>query len=434
MILIKALLAAMAGVALCMANISGIVTDTGGIIPIPGAIVQLEKGGQTTTTGSDGSFTIIVSTAILSSNGKMLPNGLPVRISNNILSMTIAKRASVEVTTFDLTGKSLSKVRKSFDAGSYSITLPYRGDGIYLYKVKFGTMEFVLKGNSVNGVLSECAVSTQSSPSNTLSKQVMNTAAINDVIAATKTGYLKYRAVVTNSDTIGIHIKMIANAGDMTDTDGNVYQTVKIGNQVWMAENLRVTKYNDGSPIPLDTSTVLWSYATTPIVCFYNNTNNADSVKKYGALYNWYVVSPANLKKIAPAGWHVPTDSEWTIMMKYLVLNGYNWDGTKDTAQYNKIAMSLAAKTDWYTEPTVGEIGYNLTANNSTGFSALPAGYRLIFGPFGSKKGYCCWWSTTELNTYNAWTRYLYSGHDDFHRGNGDPKSCGLSVRLLKDN
>ena len=268
------------------------------------------------------------------------------------------------------------------EAGTHYITLSYRGAGIYLYKVKLGNREFVLKGNLVGGASSGNTVFSQGSSSNHLAKQAKTNAAINDVIAATKTGYLNYRVVVTNSDTSGIAIKMIASAGTVKDADGNVYQTVKIGNQVWMAENLRVTKYNDGWAIPLDTSKATWANAKTPKYCFFNNSADSGSIKKYGVLYNWYILSPSNPEKIAPTGWHVPSDSEWTILEKYLVFNGYNWDETKDTAKDNKIAKSLAAKTDWHTNLTAGTIGSDLTMNNSSGFSALPGGGRDYDGLF----------------------------------------------------
>ena len=432
MIFIKALLTGLVGISLCMADISGTVTDTGST-PISGAVVQLENGGQPATTGADGRFTLVASAAIIPVNGKLLPNGLSARISGTMLNVTIAERSAVEVATFDLTGKALSTVRQSMDAGTHSIALPQRGRGVYLYKVKLGNREFVLKGNSVGGASYGSAVSTQGPSSNSLAKHAKATAAINDVITATKTGYLNYRVVVTNSDTSGIAIKMIASAGTVTDVDRNVYQTVKIGNQVWMAENLRVTKYNDGSAIPLDTSGVTWNNTATPKYCFHNNTTDSGSIKKCGAIYNWYVVNPANPKKIAPAGWHVPSDSEWTILEKYLVLNGYNWDGTTDTAQENKIAKSLAAKTDWYTYSTTGAIGNDLTENNSSGFSALPGGFRQIFGVFYFQSSYGYWWSATEFDASFAWFRDLFSSLDYLYR-DYYLKSCGYSVRLVRDN
>lgn len=170
---------------------------------------------------------------------------------------------------------------------------------------------------------------------------------------------------VNNSDSNPVS----QDAGTVTDIDGNVYHAIKIGNQVWTVENLSVTKYNDGSLIPLDTSAVTWDSAKTLKYCFNENTTNAESIKKYGALYNWYVVSPVNSKKIAPTGWHVPTDAEWDTMRNYLITNGYNWNGTtSDTAQYNKIAKSLASKTDWLVDTTTGAIGNDLSTNNQSGF------------------------------------------------------------------
>ncbi len=219
------------------------------------------------------------------------------------------------------------------------------------------------------------------------------------------------------------------NTGSVTDIDGNVYTTEKIGNQVWMVENLRTTKYNDGTPIPLVTDSAAWKALTTPGYCYYNNTTNADSIKKYGALYNWYVV---NTKKLAPKGWHVPTDAEWTTLENYLIANGYNWDGTTTD---NKIAKSMAAKTDWETYTAAGTIGNDLIKNNKSGFSALPGGFRSNDGIFFNigRGGY--WLSASEIDASRTFFRSLLFGNDNLFRPSryGNPKSCGLSVRLLRD-
>jgi len=216
------------------------------------------------------------------------------------------------------------------------------------------------------------------------------------------------------------------NTGSVTDIDGNVYQTVKIGNQVWIVENLRTTKYNDGTPIPLVTDTTAWKALTTPGYCYYNNTTHADSIKKYGALYNWYAV---DTKKLTPKGWHVPTDAEWTILQNYLIANGYNWDGTTTG---NKIAKSMAAKTDWKTYEDAWAIGNDLTKNNRSGFSALPGGSRDDLGNFYFIGLDCYWWSATEADASSAYFRYLFCGYRSLVR-NFNSKSYGFSVRLLRD-
>jgi len=237
-----------------------------------------------------------------------------------------------------------------------------------------------------------------------------------------------------------IAINCMAQVGSkpltVTDADGNVYSTVKIGNQVWTVENLRTTKYNDGTPIPLVKDSSAWVALKTPGYCYYNNTSNAGIIKKNGALYNWYVV---NTDKLAPKGWHVPTDEEWTQLETYLVLKGYNWDGTTDASQNNNIAKSLASKSAWNLynpnqdankEELKGQIGNDLTKNNRSGFSALPGGYR-NFNGFHNQGSEGYWWSSDDKNS-NAYFRSLYYDSDnlvtDYY-----PKSCGFSVRLLKD-
>jgi uncharacterized protein (TIGR02145 family) len=197
-----------------------------------------------------------------------------------------------------------------------------------------------------------------------------------------------------------------------------------------MAENLRVTKYNDSSAIPLDTSTATWANSTTPKYCFCNNTTNSDSIKKYGALYNWYVVSPINTKRIAPAGWHVPSKAEWDTLQNYLIANGYNWD---NTTTGNKIAKALAAKTDWQTHTTAGTIGCVLTMNNRSGFSALVGGFRSYYdGRFDDQSHDSFWWSATESGASYAWESYLYFVNTYLGR-HDSIKSFGFSVRLVKD-
>jgi uncharacterized protein (TIGR02145 family) len=428
--LLKAWFFGVAGASLCLANISGIVTDTG-TMPIAGVVVSLEQGGQTTTTGTDGRFTLVTGTGIPTGNMKPFRNSLSAKISGNTMVVTIGERAQVEIATYDLSGKMLLTTLQTLNAGSHAVSLPQMRTGIYVYKVRSGSREYTLKGVAAGSRSSGNAILVPSSVPISLAKQLRKTGAINDVVAATKTGFLNYRCVQYISDTVGLKIKMIANAGDFTDVDGNVYQTVRIGEQVWMTENLRVTKYNDGSAIPLDTSTITWKNSTTPKYCFYNNTTNSETIKQNGALYNWYVVSSDNNKKIAPSGWHVPSNAEWDTLQNYLIANGYNWDGTTTG---NKTAKALAAKKNWYANSTYGTIGSDLLKNNSSGFSALPGGLRTYAGIFfpQTQSAYGYWWSTTAYSVTYAGNRGLEYNSEGLGNYSND-KRCGFSVRLLRD-
>jgi uncharacterized protein (TIGR02145 family) len=168
------------------------------------------------------------------------------------------------------------------------------------------------------------------------------------------------------------HHALLASFADaivdsVTDADGNVCHAIQIGSQVWTVENRWTTKLNDGTQIPHVTDGGRWSFLTTPGYCFYGNTTNTSDKTKYGVLYNW---SAVNTGKLAPAGWHVPSDSEWDTLQNFLIANGYNYDGTRTG---NKIAKAMAAKTDWNSFVSAGAIGNDLSKNNASGFSALPA-------------------------------------------------------------
>ena len=199
--------------------------------------------------------------------------------------------------------------------------------------------------------------------------------------------------------------------GTMTDQDGNVYKTVTIGTQTWMAENLRTAKYSDGTAIPLITNHTAWSNLTTGAYCNYNNTSNTDTIATYGRLYNWYAV---NTGKLAPKGWHVPTDAEWTTLTTYL--GGKSVAGGK---------LKETGTTHW--------VSFNTGTTNETGFTALPGGGRFLYGSFFSigKTGH--WWSATEYVATYAWDRYMHNNFSYVDSYGDYDKEVGFSVRCVRD-
>jgi uncharacterized protein (TIGR02145 family) len=198
----------------------------------------------------------------------------------------------------------------------------------------------------------------------------------------------------------------------MTDQNGNTYKTITIGTQTWMAENLRVTKYRNGDPIPNVTDNTAWATLTTGAYCNWVNTANKDDIASYGRLYNWYAASDS--RNIAPLGWHLPTDAEWTTLITYL--GGETVAGGK---------MKETCSTLWYS-PNTG-------ATNESGFTALPSGFRYnsdgvfdYLGSFGN------WWSSTAYLTFYARSRFVYYDQTKCLR-NYNSKPFGFAVRLIKD-
>ena len=207
----------------------------------------------------------------------------------------------------------------------------------------------------------------------------------------------------------------------VTDIDGNLYNTVKIGTQVWMVENLKTTKYKDGTAIPNVTDDTAWAALTTPAYCWYNNDDSTHKAT-YGALYNWYTV---NTGKLAPAGWHVATDAEWTTLLNYVFTANLGTSGS--------VGKALAATVNWSASTFAGAIGNDLYKNNRTGFSALPgAGRYGINGGFYDLGRSGSWWTATKFGTYSAWGRDMYYYDSDVSRYIS-AQTNGYSVRCLRD-
>lgn len=200
-------------------------------------------------------------------------------------------------------------------------------------------------------------------------------------------------------------IRKIAKA--VTDIDGHVYKTITIGKQTWLLENLKTRHYNDGSLIPNVTEDDDWARLTTGAYC--NFENNIGYVRTYGRLYNWYAV---NTGKLAPKGWHVPTDAEWDTLFKYISYNSEN------------IFRSLveAGSTHWK-NPDSKE-------TNKYGYSALPGGFRYRGGTFDKIEEAGCWWSSTGHGILQAGYMRL-----EYHQASRYKiyKRCGYSVRCIKD-
>jgi len=205
------------------------------------------------------------------------------------------------------------------------------------------------------------------------------------------------------------------------DIDGNVYHTVTIGTQVWMVEELKTTRYNDGTAIPLVTDKKSWSNLTTPGYCWYQNDQSTYG-SKYGALYNWYAVNTGNL---CPNGWHIPTKDEWKTLEGMVdSLHGVG-DAEWDVVgfQGSDVGTVLKAATGW---------SDNGNGTDDFGFSALPGGYRYTSGNFLDVGRFNFWWSSTESSSTRAWSLGLaFNNTKDFQY---DPdKKAGFSVRCLRD-
>jgi uncharacterized protein (TIGR02145 family) len=220
-------------------------------------------------------------------------------------------------------------------------------------------------------------------------------------------------------------------SGTVTDQDGNSYDYLTYGNQVWTVDNAEMVTYRDGTEIPQVTDPTQWSNLTTGAWAYYEN----DSTK--GKLYNWYAVmgihdtdeSTPN-KEFAPEGWHVSSDAEWTTLEEYLIASGYNYDGTTTE---NEIAKAMASTTGWNSSTVLGAVGNNQSLNNSSGFNAFPEGGRSSDGSFNYEGNNVIFWSSTESNTSYAWFRNLENNYSDLYRGNGFNEQVGFSVRFVRD-
>ena len=197
--------------------------------------------------------------------------------------------------------------------------------------------------------------------------------------------------------------------------------TVLIGSQVWSAQNLSVSSYRNGDIIPQITNTAQWANATTGAWCWYNN-DSVTYAAKYGKLYNWYAVNDS--RGLAPVGWHVPSESDWNKLVKYL-------DPTADTTCQN-CTQSTIAGGFMKESSVINWLSPNVGANNNSHLACLPGGYRYSDGLFYNIRYYGYFWSSADFSATQAGLRYLFYNDANINRYNF-VKSNGFSVRLIRD-
>lgn len=207
----------------------------------------------------------------------------------------------------------------------------------------------------------------------------------------------------------------------VTDIDGNVYTWIEVGGVKWLAQNLRVTHYSNGDPIPLVIESSAWSDLDTGAYCFFNN--EPENVEVYGKLYNWFAVEDE--RGLCPTGWRIPTDDEWKVLEGHIdtqyEVGDPIWDNTGERGF--DVGKRLKSTSGWF------ENGNGIDAID---FTAVPGGYRIWYGGYIGLTSFAYFWSSSEHNTGNAWLRGLRYDEDTSGRGNF-PKRAGFSVRCIKD-
>lgn len=212
-------------------------------------------------------------------------------------------------------------------------------------------------------------------------------------------------SLIAQEDNIEKYNYQINYGGGVIDLNGNQYKSVIIGNQEWMAENLRSSKYNNGKDIDNVIDPDQWINLNYGAWCYYDNDSQNNKI--YGKLYNWFAI---NSGMLCPTGWHVPSDSEWTLLLDYLKNNGY----------LKAEGVALKSKSDW----TDGK--------DYLGWKGLPGGTITSKGEFTNISYYGYWWTSSSDSEEVAWSRELYDLYYGLDKA-GYYKSSGKSVRCIKD-
>jgi len=371
-----------------------------------GATVTLNGGDVLHLIGGVGISTPDIKNGTL----QIYPNPMA---EQSILTFVAPDNDHAVIGIVDLSGKNVYQISTLLSPGVNSFRVSGISRGMCFVKVNGKNYHYSAKLVSQSNLQDETKIEHVSFAKHTASTPLKSTETTIDMLY-TEGDQLLYKGISGIYSTLIPDVpassKTITfNFAACTDGDNNNYTIVQIGTQTWMVENLKTTKYNNGTSIPLVTDNSAWAKLNTHGYCWYNN-DDATYKNTYGALYNWFTVHTAGL---APAGWHLATDAEFTTLTDYL--GGESVAGGK---------LKETGITNWLT-PNTG-------ATNESGFSANPGGLRYYDGSYATMGKYSFWWSSTTFNTSSAWARRVYYSHGAVDRYY-DLKTHGFSVRCVRD-
>lgn len=427
---------------------------------IPVDIVKVENlttGESLTINGTDvlnlkGNMEItgIVDNNISSSGIKIYPNPMT---DNTRIEIYPPVAGDALITVLDLSGRVITRTTDYMDNSLQEFKLS--GEvvrGLYIVNVRGKHYELsckLLSYGSSSGMVSIEKISGSSIPVTDMKASEKHSKASGSEKGGRITemlyspgNRLKFTAMSGDYQTVLTDIPdknktIIFDIKPCKDADDNNYHTVEIDGRLWSEENLKTTKYNNGTSLPMVADSASWSNLTTPAYCWYNN-NEAAYKNPYGALYNAYVIKAGD---VCPEGWHISTDAEWTSLKDYLSANGYAYGINNDA-----IAKSIASTSGWnvYTYihesrgpmEVIGAVGKNQeTTNNSTGFNGYPGGLRSFTGSFSEIGKMGVWFSAVAISLQPDAGLWDWSiSYNNMHIEQGsDDKTCGFSVRCIKN-
>ena len=420
--------------------------DNGQNIPINSILIEnLTQGGDTTLYAPD---TVLVLDYVTSINENEIIRDNTFFVSQNYpnpfkgkteVNLHLPEKEHVKMTVRDILGGELAQYENTLNHGRHSFTF-YSGNQKYYLLTVTGEQSSktikMLNANINTAYTGKCKIVYNGYEDNMIgynSQKEINSFGFGPGDELKYTCYSDIGERTITDSPSGNQTYTFQFAGGepcpgmptITDIDDNTYNTVQIGSQCWMAENLKTTTYNNGVPIPKVTNDDDWSNLSTGAYVWYGNAISWKDT--YGAMYNWFTTIDAN--GLCPTGWHVPTNDEWTVLTDFI--GGTSDPHGNELKSCRRVNSPLGGGCNTSEHPRWNEHNTHY-GTDDYGFSGLPGGYRYLDGIFHNIGGDGLWWSSTEHSSTNAWDRDL--DYDTGFVGKGNyPKRAGFSIRCVRD-